>query len=108
MHRDKALALFDALIEIGYSTTLHGHYISDHVGDEIDPETQTNYWVAISELSLDKVDVKKLVEIADEYELDIGFSAIRGGSFSFQVRRKQPPEVVSPRRHPIRQVSKKK
>lgn len=109
MTREKALEAMDRLVHAGYHVTLseydlgpHGHVMLGADGEM----TSLRRWLSIEAISLDKVDLRALVQIADELELDVGFSPITGqGKISLtdmpseaEVRKQ---EVVSgQRRHP--------
>lgn len=109
MTREKALAAMDKLVDMGYSVTLterdlgsHGHVMIAENGEM----TTVQRWLSISAISLDKVDLRAIVQAADELELDVGFSPITGqGVISFT---DQPSEsdvrraavVSGRRRHP--------
>lgn len=93
MTRGKAIELMDRLNDVGYSVTL---VAGVHVGHQ--PERI--YRVKVSELTIDKMDVKKLVEVADELDLDVGFSSYEGGSFSFGEPDRRPEILKTQRRHP--------
>lgn len=108
MTREKALQAMDKLVAMGYNVTLSEHELRDHVF--LDPDgggmTSLVRHLSISEISLDKVDLRALVAVADELELDVGFSPITGqGVISFSdspsPAEQQRANVVSGRRrHP--------
>lgn len=97
MTRDKAIEAMDRLNELGYSTTLlasvHPAYVSPDTG------TDRSYSVGLAELGVDKVDLKALVDLADELDLDVGYSPPRGG-FSFGEPDRRPEVVRTQRKHP--------
>jgi hypothetical protein len=101
MTREKALEAMDKLVAMGYSVELseydlgsHGHVLVAEDGQL----TSLRRWLSISAVSFDKVDLRALVAVADELELDVGFSPIDGTSkISFT---DQVGEVSGARRHP--------
>jgi hypothetical protein len=79
--REKALEAMDKLVAMGYSVNLseydlgpHGHVL---VGADGQP-TSLQRWLSISAVSFDKVDLRALVAVADELDLDVGISPIDG------------------------------
>jgi hypothetical protein len=85
---------------MGYHVTLSERDLSGkHVFIGADGEmTSRQRWLSISEISLDKVDLRSLVEAADELELDVGFSPIQGtGTISFT----DPPTEAEQRAHAV-------
>jgi hypothetical protein len=77
--REKALEAMDKLVAMGYSVELteyelgpRGHALAGEDGQL----TSLHRWLSISFVSLDKVDLRALVAVADELELDVEFSPI--------------------------------
>lgn len=109
MKRVKAIEVMDALVAAGYNVNLNAHYIGDKwAGPDIDDNTKARYSVGISEISIDKIDVRALVEIADKLNVDVGWTPVRGSGLTFGDSERPVPEVVSPRRHPKRTVTTNK
>jgi hypothetical protein len=107
--REKALAALDRFVSMGYSVQLTERDMDAHGHVFIDPETKEMTSVArhlnIVDLSIDKVDIKAIVVAADELELEVSFSAIRGSTLSLtdlpSEDEKRRREVVGGRRaHP--------
>jgi hypothetical protein len=96
--REKAIEAMDLLVSKGYSVAL----AASNMGDYVLPDgTSVNYSVSILGLSLDKVDLRALVEIADELDLDVGYTPVRDGAgISFGDPDRTPEVVRKPRRHP--------
>jgi hypothetical protein len=99
---EKAIDLVNRLNELGYSCNMLAAVTPQYIHP--DTGTDRNYSVSLAELGVDKVDVKALIEVADEFDLDLGYSPIQGRqSFSFDTPHPAKPEVVvGLRRHPRR------
>ena len=82
MTREKALEAMDKLVAMGYHVTLSERDLGDRGYVEfVDGEpTTVSRWLSIKSLSLDKVDLRAIVQAADELELDVGFSPITGSN----------------------------
>jgi len=100
MTKEKSIEVMDALNELGYSVTILAAVIRGGHINFAAPNEKVSYHLSVSEMSIDKVDVRALVEVADRFELDIGFSSMRGGAFSFEELDRTPEVVRNPRRHP--------
>jgi hypothetical protein len=105
--REKALEAMDKLVAMGYHVTLSERDLSDHVFRGQDGEmTSLQRWLSVSAISMDKVDLRALVQAADELELDVGFSPIQGtGTISFtdqptEAEQRAHAVVSGRRRHP--------
>lgn len=104
MTREKALEAMDRLIAMGYSVALTEHNMGDHVMVAANGGvTSIARHLSVGEISLDKVDLRALVAVADDLELDVGMWALGEGKIHFT---DQPSEgdvrraaVVSGRRH---------
>lgn len=98
MNRDKAIETMDLLVSKGYSVALSAANMGDHV---LPDGSNISYGVQILAISLDKVDLRALVEIADDLDLDVGYTPLRGQErISFGKPDRTPEVVRSPRRHP--------
>jgi hypothetical protein len=94
--REKALEAMDKLVAMGYSVELTEYELGPRGHTKL---TSLHRWLSISFVSLDKVDLRALVAVADELELDVGFSPIDGASkISFT---DQIPVSAAQRRHPL-------
>lgn len=86
MTREKALEAMDKLVSMGYHAHLSEYDMGEHGYFMIEPdETRTTIKrdVYISEMSVDKVDIKALVAAADELGLDVGWSPMRQNVIAF-------------------------
>jgi len=106
MTREKALEAMDKLVAMGYHVTLSERDLQNHVfiGDNGEM-TSIQRWVEVGAISLDKVDLRALVNAADELGLDVGMSPIQGGKLSLtdqptEAERRKQQLVGKPRRHP--------
>jgi hypothetical protein len=99
--REKALEAMDKLVAMGYSVNLSEYDLGPHGHVQVGEDgqmTSLQRWLSISAVSFDKVDLRALVAVADELDLDVGISPIDGVnkiSFSDQL-----PEHAASRRHP--------
>lgn len=106
MTREKALQAMDTLVAMGYGVSLYEHDLGDrYVAVAPDGErTSIVRRLEIHELSLDKIDLRSLLDAADELELEVGLSALGQGRVTFEAQPKEDERrrrsVVSPRRHP--------
>jgi hypothetical protein len=100
MKRERAIEVMDRLVEAGYTTRITAVNLHDHVVREDDKMVSITYRVDIAEMSLDSIDLKHLTMLADELDLDCGFSPMSGGQFSFSERDKTPEVIRNRRRHP--------
>jgi hypothetical protein len=92
--REKAIQAMDLLNQRGYSATLHAS-----VHPNYSPER--TYSIGVAEIGIDKVDVRALLELADELDLDLGFSPVRGmGTFTLGEPDRRPEVVRTQRKHP--------
>lgn len=98
MTRDKAIETMDALAEAGYSVSLSAHNWGDHrpINDE-----PINYRVEIVDMGVDKVDLRHLVNLADQLGLDVGAHALGQSRVIFSDLDTTPEVVRSRRRHPL-------
>lgn len=107
MTRAKALKAMDKLVAMGYHVMLSEHDIGDkHVLIGADGAmTSLVRNLSVSEISLDKVDLRALVAVADELELDVGMWSLGEGKIHFTDQpspaEQNRADVVSGRRgHP--------
>jgi hypothetical protein len=106
MTREKALEAMDKLVAMGYQVTLSERDLQDHVViGEDGAMTSIQRWVEVGAISLDKVDLRALVEAADELGLDVGMSPIQGGKLSLtdqptEAEQRKQAVVGKRRRHP--------
>jgi hypothetical protein len=99
MTREKALEAMDRLVDMGYHVALSERDLRD--GEM----TLRRRWLEVSEISMDKIDLRSLVEVADELELEVGFNPIQGGRLSFtdmptEAQQRKQAVVGGKRRHP--------
>jgi hypothetical protein len=99
--REKAIECLDRLVEMGYSCQLSAS--PPHEGYVVPGQDRAMpaYFIGISDLHFDKVDVKALAALADELEVDLTIST----GASFQMRHVDPGRerleaVHGKRRHP--------
>lgn len=87
MTREKALEAMDRLVAMGYTATMTERDMGAHGHVMIGPDGATSIARSLSvvELSVDKVDLKALVAVADELGLDVGMHGIRPGELVFSV-----------------------
>lgn len=99
MKLEKAVELVKKLNELGYSCNMLGAVTPKYIHP--DTGTDTTYSVSLAELGVDKIDVKALIEVADEFDLDLGYSPIQGRqSFSFDEPDRRPEVIRTQRRRP--------
>jgi hypothetical protein len=100
MKRDKAIAAMDAIVKKGYSVQLTasptplGYIFRDEETGEMTSEPK--YQIDVSGFGTDKIDIRALMEIADELDLDVG----AGGSLSFREPDRRPEALKTQRPHP--------
>lgn len=98
MKREEAIKVMDRLVELGYRTQLLALPMPPQFA--LHDHEPVNYNVSIIELGLDKVDVRALVELADELGLEVGYSTMNGGHFGFGESDPTPVVARNPRAHP--------
>jgi len=95
MKRDKAIEAMDKLIELGYSVQVTGSPCPmGHTQN--DGTTDPDFQLDVSSFGLDKIDVKKLTEVGEELDLDIGAR----GALTFMEPDHRPEVIRTQRRHP--------
>lgn len=106
MTRETALAVWDRLIAMGYRAEVGGYDVGRH-GRVMADGQPIGYDVGVAELSLDSVDLRALVALADEMGLDAKLSAMsRTGALLHFVDAPSEAEVRKravidgPRKHP--------
>jgi hypothetical protein len=105
MTREKALEAMDKLVAMGYAVKLYEADMGDHVHFVDGKMTSTQRQLHVTAISLDKIDLRALVDAADELGLDVGFSPISGDTLSFtdqptEEEQRRQAVVDKPRRHP--------
>lgn len=105
MTKEKAIEAMDRLTAAGYIVALTAVPKTDRWHDPNADEDGRNFRVQIRELGVDKVDLKALVKIADELDLEVGLHAVAGEGIVFSdpvdpVLGRQRDIVDGPRRHP--------
>lgn len=100
MTRDTALELMDALAAQGYRVNVRAlpqpvGFFAARVGDE-----SINYSVEVTELGVDRVDLRALIAIADEHGVDCGAHMSGGGVIAFFDLDPRPRVVRTGRQHP--------
>jgi hypothetical protein len=105
MTREKALEAMDKLVAMGYAVKLYEADMQSHVHFVDGEMTSIQRQLEVTALSLDKVDLRALVQAADELELDVGWSPISGNALSFtdqptEEEQRRQAVVGKPRRHP--------
>jgi hypothetical protein len=105
MTREKALEAMDKLVAMGYAVKLYEADMQSHVHFVDGEMTSIQRQLEVTAISLDKVDLRALVQAADELELDVGFSPISGNTLSFtdqptEEEQRRQAVVGSRRRHP--------
>lgn len=102
MTREKALQCMDRLNEAGYRVKVLAVPKDDrfvHLYADVDGRV---FSVDVVELGVDKTDLRALVKIADELDLDCGtHAALREGVIHFTDRDPRPEVIRSQRRHPL-------
>lgn len=99
MTRDDAIACMDALTGRGYSAALIAVAIPE--GRRGMNEPDVIYRVEVLEMGVDGVDLRVLLNLADERGWDLGTHQLSRGIMVFTERRPEPPEAVAGRRkHP--------
>ena len=108
MTREKALEAMDKLVAMGY-TVVYGERDlgrSNYVMIDSDGNhTSVSRWLEIHELSVDKIDLRSLLTVADALELDLGVSALGTGRITFTAQQSERDQRVmdiagNPRKHP--------
>lgn len=99
--REKAIECLDRLVEMGYYAQLLASPSRDGYVVPGQDEPTPSYFIGITDLHFDKVDVKALAALADELEVDLTISA----GASFQMRHVDPNRerleaVHGRRKHP--------
>ena len=103
MTREKALAAMDKFVSMGYGVTLVERDLQDHVHFQDGELTSITRHLEIHAISLDKVDLRAVVEAADELDIDVGWSPVTGNN---TLALTDQPEMLKrtvaekPRRHP--------
>jgi len=106
MTREKALEAMDKFVAMGYAVKLYEYDMQSHVIIDSDGKMNSlQRQVEISAISLDKVDLRAIVQAADELELDVGLSPITGNTLSLTDQPTEAEErkrsiVSGKRRHP--------
>lgn len=101
MTREKAIETMDRLGAAGYTVQLIAIPQRSHVDPRNPNPDGRMYRVDVIELGVDKVDLRALVEIADELELDVGMHVLTNGNVSFSALATTPEVVRNPRWHPL-------
>lgn len=101
MTRGNALLLVDRLTEAGYTVALRVRKLGaqGYVDPQRDPEDERTYDVTVIDLSVDKVDLRALVALADELGMDVGLSPLAQGQLRFSDA-EAPHASVAGRRRP--------
>jgi Holliday junction resolvasome RuvABC ATP-dependent DNA helicase subunit len=77
--REKALEVMDRFVAMGYAVKLYECDMQKIVFLGPDGETTSvQRQLEVTAVSLDKVDLRALVQVADEFGLDVGLSSISG------------------------------
>lgn len=101
MTEERALALIHKLNESGYNVTA---VICPPNPSMVWPgvdNTKSMWRVDLAEMHTDKVDLRHLINVADELDLDVGTSQLLRGGISFsEPAPERPAAVHGPRRHP--------
>lgn len=109
MTREKALAAMDKFVAMGYAVELTERDMGIHGHVFVDPETKevtsVSRSLAIKELSVDKVDIKAIVQVADDLDLEVGLWPIGGGHLHLtdaptKEERRKRAVAGRPRAHP--------
>lgn len=93
MERNQAIDIADKLNDMGYSTKLVCAVHPNHM-----PER--SYHITLAELSIDMVDFKALIELADREGVTIAMSSFEAGMITFMDPPTTPAAIASPRKHP--------
>lgn len=98
--REKALEVLDRVVALGYNAKLTAWQYGDHVDHDTDGNmTRVGYRVDLLVLGADKVDIRSCIALADELEVDFGFSG-HDKTFGFTALQPPKPPLVSGRRAP--------
>lgn len=98
--RAKAIEVLDRVVDLGYNAKLTAWNYGNHIDHDSDGNvTRTGYRVDLMVLGADKIDLKALMDLAEEIEVDFGFSGA-DKTFGFTALSKPAPAAVAPRRTP--------